>query len=87
MPEYEYASPMPSGTTDMADDTDADALPSPDGDECRVLVHGLRSRDIREGLGLRVKARQGESRQGRMKQNGSGKPRGAFGGRVRPNGE
>lgn len=30
---------------------DADALPSPDGDECRVLdVHGLRSRGMREGL-------------------------------------
>lgn len=39
---------MPSGTTVIA--ADADVLPSPDGDECRVLVHGLRSRDIREGL-------------------------------------
>ncbi len=30
---------------------DAEALPSPDGDECRVLdVHGLRSRDMREDL-------------------------------------
>jgi len=30
---------------------DADGLPSPEGDECRVRdVHGLRSRDMREGL-------------------------------------